>query len=341
MALAKPVNGEDIRALVAALPGPDTASARAVERRDAMLTKPAGALGRLEEIAVWLAAWQRRHPPAVERVKVLVFAGNHGVAARGVSAYPAAVTAQMVANFDAGGAAVNQLVGAVGAELAVHALSLERPTADITTAPAMSDTECAAAVAFGMEQVEADIDLLCVGEMGIGNTTVASALCHALHGGAAADWVGSGSGIDDAGLERKLGAVEAAIATHRTTLSDPVAVLARLGGRELAAIAGAVIAARLEGVPVLLDGFVATAAVAPLAALNPSALDHCLAAHRSAEAAHGRLLDALGKQPLLDLGMRLGEASGAALAASIVKAAAAVHGGMATFGQAGVSERSR
>ena len=328
---------DDLRNLIADLPGPDEACRAAARARDAQLTKPAGSLARLEDIAAWLAAWQAVNPPRAERIQVLVFAGNHGVTAQGVSAFPATVTAQMVGNFAAGGAAINQLCTAIGADLGVHALALDTPTADFTQEPAMDEAVFLDAVALGMAKLDARADLLCVGEMGIGNTTVAAALCRALYGGAAADWVGPGTGVDDAGVRRKAAVVEAGIATHADALDDPIEVMRRLGGRELAAMAGAAIAARRARVPVLLDGFVAAAAVAPLQAVNGAALDHCLAAHRSAEPGHRRLLERLGKDPLLDLGMRLGEASGAALAASVVKAAVAVHTGMATFAEAGVS----
>jgi len=330
---------QELRRLVADLPAADTEYAERARARDAELTKPAGSLGRLEDIAVWLASWQRRQPPRADRVGVLVFAGNHGVAARGVSAFPAAVTAQMVANFRAGGAAINQLCAAVGATLAVHDLALDTPTADFTRAPAMSEDEFLDAARRGMAAVDGDIDLLCVGEMGIGNTTVAAALCCALYGGSPADWVGPGTGVDGAGIGRKAGVLAEAMRTHGRALDDPLEVARRLGGRELAAILGAVIAARRARLPVLLDGYVACAAVAPLPALNPGALDHCLAAHVSAEPAHRRLLDRLGKAPLFDLGLRLGEGSGAALAIGVVKAAVAIHAGMATFAEAAVSGR--
>ena len=336
----------EIRAAVAALPGADGAHERTAREREAVLTKPAGSLGRLEDIAAWVAAWQGRHPPRAQTIKVLVFAANHGVTQRGVSAYPAAVTAQMVANFAAGGAAVNQLARSVGADLEVHPIELDRPTADFTQHPAMSEAECVAAMAFGMDRVahaaapRDRVDLLCLGEMGIGNTTAAAALCFALFGGSPDQWVGRGTGVDEAGLGRKVAAVAAAAARHGATFGDPLAALSRVGGREFAAIAGAVLAARLRRIPVLLDGYVATAAAAPLAALNPRALDHCLAAHLSAESGHRVLLEKLGMAPLLDLGMRLGEASGAVLAAAIVKAAVAVHCGMATFDEAGVSGTS-
>jgi nicotinate-nucleotide--dimethylbenzimidazole phosphoribosyltransferase len=328
---------DDIRALVAKMPGPDETAAAAVRKRDAVLTKPPGSLGRLEAIAEWLAAWQGRAPPAVNRPLVAIFAGNHGVVAHGVSAYPAAVTAQMVANFAAGGAAINQICLAYDLGLKVYDLALDHPTGDITSEPAMAEAACAATMAFGMEAIAGGIDLLCIGEMGIGNTTIAAAMFLALFGGSAADWVGPGTGIDTAGIGRKRAAVEAAIACHRGHLDDPLEVLRRLGGREIAAMAGAILAARMNRVPVMVDGYVASAAAAVLFRLNPTALDHCLFGHVSAEPAHRRALAKMGKEPLLDLGMRLGEGTGAALAAGIVKAAARLHSGMASFEQAGVS----
>jgi nicotinate-nucleotide--dimethylbenzimidazole phosphoribosyltransferase len=326
----------DIRRLMAALPVGDPGAAEAVRRREATLTKPPGSLGRLEEVTAWLATWQGRHPPAVERVAIVVFAGNHGIVAQGVSAYPAAVTAQMVANFESGGAAINQLAAAAGATIATVALDLDRPTADFTLAPAMAEAECADAFARGFAALPPGTDLLCLGEMGIGNTTVAAALSLALFGGVAEDWVGSGTGVDAAGLGRKTRAV--ATALRRVGVDpEPLRALAEVGGRELAAMAGAVLAARLARVPVMLDGFVCTAAAAVLARVSPGALDHCRLGHVSAEPGHRRLAAALGLVPLLDLGMRLGEGSGAALAALLVKAAVATHRGMATFAEAGVS----
>jgi len=330
---------DDIRALMRALPGPDLEAVAAVRARDATLTKPPGSLGRLEEIAAWLAAWQGTPSPKVERPLAVVFAGNHGVVAQGVAAYPQAVTAQMVANFRAGGAAVNQLCAAFGLGLKVFELALEKPTRDFTQEPAMEEAECAATIAYGMEAIAEGADLLCMGEMGIGNTTVAAAVAHALFGGAPEDWVGPGTGVDAEGLKRKADAVRRGVALHRGHLSDPLEVLRRLGGRELAAMCGAILAARTARIPVLIDGYVATAAASVLHAIEPSSLDHCLAGHRSAEPAHGALLEKIGKAPLLDLGMRLGEASGAALAAAVVKAAACLHAGMATFGEAGVSDK--
>jgi nicotinate-nucleotide--dimethylbenzimidazole phosphoribosyltransferase len=327
----------EIRALLAHLPGPDVAARAAAAAREAQLTKPAGALGRLEELAAWLAMWQARHPPRLEHPRTVVFAGNHGVAARGVSAYPAAVTAQMVQNFIAGGAAVNQLCRTIDADLRVYEMNLDQPTGDIVDGPAMSEAECAHALAYGMMAVEPGIDALAVGEMGIANTTIAAALCLALFGGDAAEWTGPGTGVAGAALDNKRAVVAAAVARHRGEMGDPFDVLRRLGGREFAAMAGAILAARMGHVPVVLDGFCSAAAAAVLYAADEHALDHCVAGHVSAEPGHRRLLEKIGKKPLLDLGMRLGEASGATLALSILKAAVACHSGMATFADAGVS----
>jgi nicotinate-nucleotide--dimethylbenzimidazole phosphoribosyltransferase len=331
----------DLRAACLDLPAGDPAADAATAARDAQLTKPPGSLGRLEEAVAWLAHWQGRHPPRLDRVEVLVFAGNHGVTAQGVSAYPAAVTAQMVANFAAGGAAINQLARLAGAQLRVNALSLEQPTADFTLAPAMDERGFLAAVASGHAAVSPEADLICLGEMGIGNTTAAAAIATALFGGGGgARFAGRGTGVDAGGLARKQAAIQAALARHADVLGDPLQVAAALGGRELAAILGAALAARRRGIPVLLDGFVCTAAVAPLKKLNPRALDHALAAHVSAEAGHHILLDELGLKPLLDLGMRLGEGSGAAVAVLVLRAALACHVGMATFAEAKVSDKS-
>jgi nicotinate-nucleotide--dimethylbenzimidazole phosphoribosyltransferase len=303
------------------------------------LTKPPGALGRLEDLSDWLCAWQGRHPPKAERVVVAVFAGNHGVVAQGVSAYPQEVTRQMVANFQNDGAAVNQICKSFGLGLKVFELALEKPTRDITCDAALEEAECAATMAYGMEATEG-CDILCIGEMGIGNTTIAAALSLALFGGTAEDWVGPGTGVDGEGLKRKADAVRRAVSLHRGHLGDPLEALRRLGGREIAAMTGAVLAARMQRIPVILDGYVATAAAAVLKAMRPDALDHCVAGHVSAEPAHRRLLAKLGLTPVLDLGMRLGEGSGAAMAAGIVKAAADIHNGMATFESAGVANKN-
>jgi nicotinate-nucleotide--dimethylbenzimidazole phosphoribosyltransferase len=256
-----------------------------------------------------------------------------------VSAYPAAVTAEMVANFAAGGAAINQLCRVASAALTVVPLDLDRPTVDFCVGPAMSEVECVEALQRGSAALAPDLDLVAVGEMGIGNTTSAAALCAALYGGEGASWAGPGTGLDAEGVARKAAVIDRALDRHRAALADPLQMLRRLGGREIAAMVGAILAARERRIPVLLDGMVAGAAAAVVQALAPDALDHCQAAHRSAEPAHGRLLERLALRPLLDLDMRLGEASAAALAILLCRAALACHTGMATFTEAGISER--
>ena len=327
-----------IRESCGALPQGDAAAAAAAAARQDTLTKPPGSLGQLEAIAAWLARWQGRAMPRLDQVDILVFAGNHGVTAHGVSPYPAAVTAQMVGNFQAGGAAINQLATLAGARLRVIPLDLDAPTADFTEAPAMTEAEFLAAFAAGQDAVPPGADLLCLGEMGIGNTTAAAALCAGLFGGSGADWAGRGTGVDADGLARKIAAIDSGLALHAP--ADPLDAARCLGGRELAAILGAAFAARRRSIPVLLDGFVCTAAAAPLARLAADGLAHCAAAHVSAEAAHRKLLAALGLSPWLDLGMRLGEASGAALAILVARAALACHTGMATFAEAAISDRT-
>lgn len=321
------------------LPAGDASAAAMAAARQDTLTKPQGSLGRLEALAIWLARWQGRDRPALDRVEVIVFAGSHGITARGVSAFPSEVTAQMVANFDAGGAAINQLARQADAELRVIALQVDRPTLDFTQAEAMAEPEFLQAVSAGYEAVDADCDLVCFGEMGIGNTTSAAAICAHLFGGSGQDWVGRGTGVDDEGLSRKAVVVDQSLARHAALSGDPLRILAAVGGRELAAIFGAVLAARHHGVPVLLDGFVCTAAAAALARQSEGGLDHAKCAHRSAEQAHITLLDHLVMQPILDLNMRLGEGSGAALAVPVLRAALACHNDMASFAEAGVSDK--
>jgi nicotinate-nucleotide--dimethylbenzimidazole phosphoribosyltransferase len=321
------------------LPAGNEDAAAAVRERQQILTKPRGSLGRLEDLAAWLARWQNRPMPRLDRVDVLVFAGNHGVTRQGVSPFPASVTAQMVANFTNGGAAINQLARVAGANLHVVPLELEHPTADFTEAPAMDEAGFLHAVVTGYDAVAAECDLLCLGEMGIGNTTAAAAMAAALFDGDGRFWAGRGTGIDDAGLERKRAAIDAGLARHAASRGDPLRIAMALGGRELAAILGATIAARKQGVPVLLDGFVCTAAAAPLARVLPGGLDHTVLAHLSAEAGHRSLALALRLSPLLDFGMRLGEGSAAALAVPLLRAAVACHTGMATFAEAAVDNR--
>ena len=327
----------DVIELLTLPPDGDEAAVAAVRARDAQLTKPAGSLGALEGLVEFLARWQGRAQPRLDNPMVTIFAGNHGVTDQGVSAFPREVTAQMVANFTNGGAAISQICALHEINLRVFELALELPTGDITQEAALDDKMCAATIAYGMEAIAGKPDLICIGEMGIGNTTVAAALYAALYGGTGADWVGRGTGVDDAGLTRKADAVDRALARHAGELDHPLAILARLGGREIAAMLGALIAARHQKVPVIVDGFVATSAAAIAHAINPAAIDHCLFAHVSAESAHARALEAMGQRGLLDLGMRLGEGSGAALAAVLAKTALHLHNNMATFESAAVS----
>ncbi|WP_076070499.1 nicotinate-nucleotide--dimethylbenzimidazole phosphoribosyltransferase [Sphingomonas montana] len=319
------------------LPRSDAAASAAAAARQGELTKPPGSLGRLEEIAIFLAGWQRRARPRLDRVRAAIFAGNHGIVVHGVSAFPAAVTAQMVANFQRGGAAINALAASAGAELIVVPIDLDRPTQDFTVDAAMTEDECLHALNLGADVVEEGLELLILGEMGIGNSTAAAALCARSLGGSAADWVGPGTGLDASGVARKAAVVNRALAHHAAAPMTAFETLRRLGGREIVAIAGAVVAARHKRVPVVIDGFICTAAIAPLAAQNPDIVGHLIAGHCSAEPAHARLLDRLHLEPLLALGMRLGEGSGAAVATGVIRAAVAAHDGMATFAEAGVA----
>jgi nicotinate-nucleotide--dimethylbenzimidazole phosphoribosyltransferase len=328
---------DDIRALLADLPVADEIAMSITAAREAQLIKPPGALGRLEDISSWLSAWTGRSPPQVLRPLVAVFASDHGIAARGVSAYPPEVTRQMIDAIAAGGAAISVLAQQAGAGLKVYDLAVGKPTPDIVVADAMTPQECVATMAYGMEVLAEGTDLLVLGEVGIGNTSVAAALALALYGGSASLWTGAGTGVEGPALARKREAVEAAVARLGDGPRDPMAVLCSVGGREFAAIAGAILAARLQRVPVVLDGYMVTAAAAFLHAINPRALDHCIVGHVSNEPGHRALLDRIGKKPILDLGMRLGEGTGAALAVLIIKAAIACHTNMATFGEAGVA----
>ena len=327
---------DEFRALLKTAPHADQKALSDAADRNGQLTKPPGALGRLEDVALWYASWRGEAAPQISAPQVIIFAGNHGVTAQGVSAFPAEVTAQMVMNFEHGGAAINQLAKTFGAALNVHALDLDRPTADFTEGPAMTEAEVVAALQTGWNAVDANADVLVTGEMGIGNTTSAAAIGAALFGGAAADWTGRGTGVDDAGLANKTRVVEQGLAANAGR--EGLEVLRALGGRELAAMVGAIARARFEQIPVILDGFICSAAAACLEKGEAGALDHCVAGHLSAEGAHEKLLAGIGKEPLLSLGLRLGEGSGAALALGVLKAALACHSGMATFAEAGVSD---
>ena len=319
------------------LPDCNTSALNAAQLRQNQLTKPQGSLGRLEEIALWMASWQGTDRPTLDAGNCLIFAGNHGITKRGISAFPADVTAQMVANFTHGGAAINQLCDTAGLTLSVTPLSLETPTADFSAGPAMNHDDVLSAFQAGIDAIPSNCDYLVFGEMGIGNTTSAAALCAALFGGQGADWAGRGTGLDDEAVAAKAAIIDEALLRHGRSFDSPQTLLSAYGGRELAAIAGGVLGARARRIPVMLDGYICCAAAASLTLLNNAALDHCQISHLSAEQAHGTLSDALGKTPLLSLNMRLGEASGGAVATLLVRAALATHNGMASFAEAGVS----
>ena len=327
---------EAVAALAETLPAADAGAINAATERQNSLTKPMGALGRLEELAIFMAGWQETDRPSIKRAQAVVFAGNHGVCAQGVNPFPQEVTAQMVANFEHGGAAINQLCRANGADLSVIAIDLDTPTNDITQGAAMTEAETLDAMRRGAEAVDADASVLVLGEMGIGNSTIAAALAMAAFGGDAKDWVGRGTGSDDAGVNRKVDAISRACAANAD--ASGLALLSAVGGREQAAICGAVLQARALRIPVILDGFICTAATAPLFAADPRFLDHCVVGHVSREPGHARLMDALNKQPVLSLDMALGEGSGAAVALGILRSALECHNGMATFAEAGVSD---
>lgn len=320
---------DDFRTLLENLPAGDAKAGGRVRELFAKAEKPAGSLGRMEDIATWLATWSGRAPPAINRPLVAIFAGNHGVARHGISPRPVEATARSVELCAAGGAAINQICLAYDLGLKVFDLALHLPTADITQDAALDERGCAATMAYGMEAIAGGTDLLVLGDLGVGNTTVAAAMLCLLHGGKGVDWVGAGSGADEPMIHRKAEAVDAAVALHGNHAKDPLEVLRRAGGREFAAMAGAIIAARAEKIPVILDGFAATAAASVLYAMNPSSLDHCMLAHFSTEPGHARAVKHLGLEPLLDLRLGHGEGAGAALAAGLVKAAALISSGMA------------
>lgn len=330
--------------------------ARDIERELSAKTKPPGSLGELEVLAARIARVQRRLAPAIEHAQVLVFAGDHGIVAEGVSAYPSAVTAQMVHNFLVGGAAICVLARQFGATLTVvdagvaatlpaHPHLLDRKlgmgTANFAHAPAMDEAKCLAALRAGIDIVEgfAPNGAVMLGEMGIGNTTSAAALMHALTGLPAADCVGRGTGVDDVALRHKAAVVEAAVARHGAG-ADAFDALARYGGFEIAMMAGAMLGAASRRQIVVIDGFIATAAAAVALRIAPALHEYCVFAHVSAEAPHRHWLRSLGARPLLDLGLRLGEGSGAILALPLLHASAAILREMATFASAGVSGRS-
>ena len=323
-----------LRDALATLPAGDLESRDAVRDRGVEILRPAGALRELDAVAAWMARWQETTHPAVTKPAGLIFAADHGVAAAGVSAYPVDVTAAMLAAYRAGKSTVSAFARVAGATVDAIDVGVGRPTGDIRMEPALSTERFEECVQAGRSAVDAlDADLLVIGEMGIGNTTAAAAVAAALLGRAeSAEFVGRGTGVDDEGFERKREAVAAAVA-RIAHVDDPLEVLREVGGAELVAMAAAIVAARHRKLPVLLDGYVVTAAAVPLAVAQRGALDHCQVGHRSAEPGHVRVLEFLRKRPLLDLGMRLGEGSGAMAAVPLVAMACVGITDVPTFGE--------
>ncbi|HEY1371134.1 MAG TPA: nicotinate-nucleotide--dimethylbenzimidazole phosphoribosyltransferase [Candidatus Binatia bacterium] len=342
---------------IARIAPPDAAAEAAAQKRLDSLTKPPGSLGRLEDIARRVAAIQGAVPPRLGPKRIFVFAADHGVTAEGVSAYPQAVTAQMTYNFLSGGAAINALARAFGVELEIidagvahdfppelklPALKIRRGTDNLARGPAMTRAEAEASVEAGIARVEEAAAkgqpfLLGVGEMGIGNTTSAAAILCALTGAAPREAAGSGAGVDAEGWARKVAAIENGLAINRPDPKDGLDVLAKVGGLEIGAMAGAILGAAALRIPLVLDGFIAGAAGLVARALCPGAMDFVFAAHLSAEKGHRIMLHELGLVPLLDLGMRLGEGTGACVAMGIIEAAVKLMREMATFESAGVA----
>ncbi|WP_074380711.1 nicotinate-nucleotide--dimethylbenzimidazole phosphoribosyltransferase [Bartonella doshiae] len=319
---------DDFRALLTNLPLADEFSIVLAKKRQANLMTMQGALGKFGDLAVWYAGWRGIEKPIVIRPLVAIFSGNHGIIEENITSFPQSMTQKMVESFSTGGAAINQICIAYDLGLKIFDLALEYPTVNITKDAAMDERSAAATMAFGMESIAGGTDLLCIGEMGIGNTTIASALCVALFGGEVEEWTSRGMGSEVEFYQRKIAAIKAAISLHKNHFNDPFEIMRRLGGREIAAMVGAILAARMEKIPVILDGFVATAAAAVLYNMHPRALDHTLVGHVSSEPAHHKLLEKIGKEPLLNLGMHLGEGVGAAIAAGVVKAAVLTHAQM-------------
>jgi nicotinate-nucleotide--dimethylbenzimidazole phosphoribosyltransferase len=322
-----------LRLRLADLPRCDESARAAVESRAAEILRPSGALAWLDETAAWVAGWQRTDRPAIRKPAGVIFAADHGVAVAGVSAYSPDVTASMLSAYRRGQATINAFARAAGAEVHAVDVGVGDPTGDIRTESAMSEERFDAVVRVAIETIDAlDCDLLVLGEMGIGNTTASAAIAASLAGGETASWVGRGTGVDDAGLARKRVAVQQA-QRRIAGITDPIEILREVGGAELAALAAATVAARHRSIPVVLDGYITAASVLPLAMVDPTALDHCIVGHCSAEPGHRKLLERLGKRPLLDLDMRLGEGSGAMAAVPLIRMACAGITEVPTFGE--------
>ena len=307
------------------------------------LTKPEQSLGMLETLACWYCAVRGTHLAPLNVPRIAIFAANHGIAQNHqISAFPPEVTQQMLQNFQQGGAAINQIARTLDADFMVYDLQTESATHDFSVQAAMSEHGCAHAISYGMMAVDEKVDIIVPGEMGIGNTTSAAAIYHALYGGQAQDWVGRGTGIDDETYQRKINLIADSVTLHQAQFTGEyraLEILRHVGGFEIAAMLGVIIAARIARVAVVLDGFIASSAAAILHDINPDYINHCVAGHVSDEQAHVKILQKLEKQPILNLNMRLGEGSGGATAISIMKIAVACHNHMASFGDAGVDDK--
>ncbi len=323
---------------ISQMPSIDTEAVNLVREKDARLLKPSGSLGKVEDIAEWVAGWQGAYPPKAENITLSIFVSNHGTAdEHRISPYPTSVTEALVKSFRSDDAVVNQVCKTHNIGLQVFDLALEMPTKDITKYAAMTETDCITTILYGREAVATNPDILCLGEAGIGNTTIASAICAALYGGNISDWVGMGTGADIKMLKNKIAVIEKSLELH--TNRDPLSILQCFGGREFAAIVGAILAARFERIPVILDGFPVCAAAAILHAISPNALDHCYVSHLSSESGHEKLLECIKKKPIVDFKMRLGEGSGAAIVAPIFQSSINIHNNTSTFEDSSVPNR--
>jgi len=313
-----------LRGRLSELPSVDAAAVDAVHERAENLLRPSGALAWLDEIAAWVAGWQRTPTPAVERPAALIFAADHGVAAATkVSAYPTGITEALFGAYQEGRSTIAAFARVAGATVSAVDVGIGRPTGDIRHEPALTPERFDEIVEIAFDAVDGlDTDLLVLGEIGIGNTTPSAAISASLAGGETAAWVGRGTGVDDEGLARKRAAVQESV-RRIAGVTDPIEILREVGGSELVAVAAATVAARHRSIPVVLDGYVVTSAVLPLVMVNPRALDHCTVGHCSTEPGHRKLLERLGKRPLLDLDMRLGEGSGAMAAVPLITMACA------------------
>jgi len=320
---------DDLHSLITNVPGGDEEARLAAQARQAEIAVPSGELGRLSDLAIWLATWQGGSAPTAARPQIVVFASSHGVAKHGVSTYGWQETQTKIQTLTSGKGSVNQIAGTIGCGLRIIELAPEMPTPDIRTNAALSEPDCAATFAFGMEAVTETPDILGLGVVGAGATSAAAAVSLALYGGSAAFWAKSGSAVKEPDMLRaKAQAIDEALLHHRGKLDDPLSILRRLGGRDLAAVAGAIIAARYQKIPVVLDGFVAAAGAAILHSIAPNSIDHCIAGSVTYRDSHHALLDRISKKPVLDLGLGLGDGSGAALCMASLKAAAACHNGI-------------